>query len=163
VQITFFTRNRAPQSWYPCAMTTDGRGRIIVTGGGGTRRSALLTARLTPGGALDPAYGGSGNGRTSTPGVGGNAITTCGATATSAGALTVAVQSTVAQLRPDGLANRRFAPGGVIEIAKPAQVFVNALIASGARRLVMAGSAGNAIYVSRYRLPNPSQAGTRVR
>jgi uncharacterized delta-60 repeat protein len=163
VQITFFTRNRAPESWYPCAMATDGRGRIIVTGGGGTRRSALLTARLTPRGALDPAYGGSGNGRTSTPGVGGNAVTTCGATATSAGALTVAVQSRVAQLRPDGLANRRFARGGVIKIAKPAQVFVNALIASGARRFVMAGSAGNAVYVSRYRLPNPSQAGARAR
>jgi hypothetical protein len=32
-------------------------------------------------------------------------------------------------------------------------VFVNALIASGPSRLVMAGSAGNAIYVSRYLLP----------
>jgi uncharacterized delta-60 repeat protein len=153
VQITFFTRARAPESWYPCAMTTDGRGRIVVTGGGGTRRSALLTARLTPRGVLDRTYGGSKNGRATTPGVGGNAITTCGATSTRAGVLTVGVQSRLAQLLPDGLPNRRFARGGVARIASPGQVFINALIPSGSRRFVMAGSAGNAIYLSRYLLP----------
>jgi uncharacterized delta-60 repeat protein len=153
VQITFFGRARAPESWYPCAMTVDGRGRITVTGGGGTHRSALLTARLTPRGALDRTFGSSGNGRAATPGVGGNAITTCGATSTRAGGIAVAVQSRLAALLPDGLPNRRFAPGGVVKIDKPRQVFVNDLIASGPSRLVMAGSAGNAIYVSRYLVP----------
>ena len=73
-QITFFNRARVPQSWYPCAMTVDGRGRITVTGGGGTHRNALFTARLTRRGALDRSYGSAGNGRAITPGVGGNAI-----------------------------------------------------------------------------------------
>jgi uncharacterized delta-60 repeat protein len=153
VQVTFFTRARAPESWYPCAMTTDGRGRITVTGGGGNRRSALLTARLTPRGALDRSYGGSGNGRATTPGVGGDAITTCGATSTRAGLLTVGVQSRLAQLLPDGLPNRRFARGGVARIDRPAQVFINALIPSGSQHFVTAGSAGNLLYVSRYQLP----------
>jgi len=153
VQITFFSPARVPQSWYPCAMTVDGRGRITVTGGGGTHRSALLTARLTQRGGLDRSYGSARNGRASTPGIGGNAITTCGITSTRAGLLTVAVQSKLAQLLADGRPNTRFAPRGVFTIAKPKQVFINSLVGSGPRRIVVAGSAGNAIYVGRYLLP----------
>jgi uncharacterized delta-60 repeat protein len=153
MEITFYNRVRVPESWYPCAMTVDRRSRIMVTGGGGTHRFALFTARLTPRGALDRSYGSAGNGRTSTPGVGGNAITTCGITSTRAGLMTVGVQSTLAQLLPNGRPNMRFAPGGVFTIAKPKQVFINALIGSGLRRIVVAGSAGNAIYVARYLLP----------
>jgi len=133
-------------------MTVDGRGRITVTGGGGTHRFALLTARLTPLGALDRSYGGAGTGRAVTPGVGGNAITTCGATSTPAGQLTVGVQSKLAQLLPSGRPNTRFATGGVFRIAKPRQVFINALVASGASRIVVAGSAGSAVYAARYLL-----------
>ena len=151
-QITFFDRTHVPQSWYPCAMTVDGSGRITVTGGGGTHRSALLTARLTSRGALDRSYGRARNGRSTTPGIGGNAITTCGITSTRAGQLTVAVQSKLAQLRPNGLPNTRFARAGVFTIGKPRQVFVNALVRSGSR-LVVAGSAGNSIYLGRYLLP----------
>ena len=66
-------------------MTVDGSGRISVAGGGGTHRSALLTARLTSRGRLDRSYGSARNGRSITPGIGGNAITTCGATSTPAG------------------------------------------------------------------------------
>lgn len=156
-QITFFDRAGVPESWYPCAMTVDGRGQITVTGGGGTHRNALFTARLTRRGALDRSYGSAGNGRAITPGVGGNAITTCGVTSTKAGEVTVAVQSKLAQLLPDGLPNRRFAPGGVLRIAKPKQVFINALISSGLRRMVVAGSAGNSIFVGRYLLPAGQQ------
>ena len=151
-QINFYNRAHVPESWYPCGMTVDGSGRITVTGGGGTHRNALFTARLTRRGALDHAYGGSANGRTITPGVGGNAITTCGVTSTGAGEVTVAVQAKLTQLLPDGLPNRQFAPSGVFTIAKPKRVFINALIMSGTR-LVAAGSAGNAIYLGRYLLP----------
>jgi uncharacterized delta-60 repeat protein len=137
VQVTFFNRTRVPRSWFPCAMTVDGRGRITVTGGGGTLRYALLTARLTQRGALDRAY----------------AITTCGAMATRAGQVTVGVQSKLAQVLPDGRPNSRFAPRGVLKIARPRQVFVNAVVGSRLRRIVVAGSAGNAIYVGRYLPP----------
>ena len=151
-QITFFDRAHVPQSWYPCAMTVDGSGRISVAGGGGTHRSALLTARLTSRGTLDRSYGSARNGRSITPGIGGNAITTCGATSTPAGQVTVAVQSKLAQLRPNGLPNSRFARRGVFTIGTPRRVFINALIRSGSR-LVVAGSAGSRIYVGRYLLP----------
>ena len=91
------------ESWYPCAMTVDQHGRITVTGGGGTHTSALLTARLTPRGALDRSYGSARNGRSVIAGVGGNAITTCGDASTRTGEITVAVQSTLAQVLPSGL------------------------------------------------------------
>ena len=61
------------------------------------------------------SYGSAKNGRAITPGVGGNAITTCGASSTRAGVLTVGVQSRLAQLLPNGLPNRRFARGGVAQ------------------------------------------------
>ena len=83
------------------------------------------------------------------------AIPTCGATSTPAGTLTVGVGSSLAQLQPDGAPNDRFARGGLIRIARPRGVGVNAVSSSGSRRVVLAGSAGNAAYVARYRLPPP--------
>jgi uncharacterized delta-60 repeat protein len=151
-QVTFPGPAGVPQAWYPCAATVDQLGRITVTGGGGTRRSALLTARLTPRGALDRSYGAARTGRTAVPGVGGNAITTCGDASTQAGEITVAIQSTIAQILPDGSPNRRFAPTGVFTISKPRRVFINSVLRSG-HRVVVAGSAGNNIYVGRYLLP----------
>jgi hypothetical protein len=141
-----------PQSWYPCAMTIDQRGRITVTGGGGTHSSALLTARLTPRGTLDRSYGSARNGRSVLAGVGGNAITTCGDASTRTGEITVAVQSTLAQVLPSGLPNVRFSPEGVFTISKPRDVFINSLVCVR-RHVLVAGSAGNKIYVGRYLLP----------
>src|SRR5438270_37996 len=120
-------------------MAGDGPGRIIVPGGGGRHRSALFTARLTGRGVLDRRYGGAGTGRETTPGIGGNAITTCGITSTRAGEVTVGVGSKLAQLLPGGLPDSRFAPRGVFTIRSPKQVSINALIGSG-RRLLVAGS-----------------------
>jgi uncharacterized delta-60 repeat protein len=151
-QVTFPGRAGVPQAWYPCAATVDQRGRITVTGGGGSRRSALLTARLTPRGGLDRSYGAARNGRAAVPGVGGNAITTCGDASTRAGEITVAIQSTLAQILPNGRPSRRFAPRGVFTISKPRRVFINSVLRSG-RRVVLAGSAANQIYIGRYLLP----------
>ena len=151
-QVTFPGPAGVPQAWYPCAATIDQRGRITVTGGGGTRRSALLTARLTPRGVLDRSYGAARNGRTAVPGVGGDAITTCGDASTPAGEITVAIQSTLAQILPGGRPSHRFAPRGVFTISKPRRVFINSVLRSG-RRVVLAGSAGDKIYVGRYLLP----------
>jgi hypothetical protein len=133
-------------------MTVDRRGRITVTGGGGTHTSALLTARLTARGRLDRTFGRARSGRSVIAGVGGNAITTCGDASTRAGAITVGLQSRLAQVLPNGRPNSRFARRGVFAIARPRRVFVNALIRTG-RRVVVAGSAGDRMYVGRYRLP----------
>ena len=151
-QVTFPGRAGVPQSWYPCAATVDQRGRITVTGGGGSGKSALLTARLTPRGALDRSYGEARTGRTAVPGVGGNAITTCGDASTPAGEITVAIQSTLTQILPDGRPNRRFAPTGVFTISNPRRLFINSVVRSG-RRVILAGSAANKIYIGRYLLP----------
>ena len=151
-QITFPGRAGVPQAWYPCSATVDQRGRITETGGGGSNRSALLTARLTPRGALDRSYGPARTGRTAVPGVGGDAITTCGDASTPAGEITVAIQSTIAQILPDGRPNRRFAPTGVFTISKPRRVFINSVVRAG-RRMVVAGSAANTIYIGRFLLP----------
>jgi uncharacterized delta-60 repeat protein len=151
-QVKFPGRAGVPQAWYPCAATVDQRGRITVTGGGGSRRSALLTARLTSRGALDRSYGETRNGRRAVPGVGGNAVTTCGDTSTRAGEITVAIQSTLAQILPGGRPNRTFAPRGVFTISEPRRVFINSVLRSG-RRVVLAGSAANKIYIGRYLLP----------
>ena len=151
-QVKFPGSAGVPQSWYPCAMTIDQRGRITVTGGGGTRSSALLTARLTPRGVLDRSYGSARNGRAVMAGVGGNAITTCGDASTRTGEITVAVKSTLAQVLSGGLPNLRFAPRGVFTISKPRDVFINSLVRVR-RHVLVAGSAGNKIYVGRYLLP----------
>jgi uncharacterized delta-60 repeat protein len=151
-QVKFPGRAGVPESWYPCAMTVDQQGRITVTGGGGTRSSALLTARLTPRGVLDRSYGSARNGRAVIAGVGGDAITTCGDASTPTGEITVAVQSTLAQVLPGGLPNVRFAPRGVFTISKPRDVFINSLVRVR-RHALVAGSAGNKIYVGRYLLP----------
>jgi uncharacterized delta-60 repeat protein len=153
VQVTFYGAKGVPQSWYPCKMVAGAQGRITVTGGGSAPRDALFTARLTPRGALDRSYGAAHNGRSVVPGVGGNAITTCGALSTPGGGLTVAVQSKLARLLPGGRPDQRFARGGVFSIAKPKNVFVNAVLSAGTGRVVLAGSAGNAIYIARYLVP----------
>jgi len=154
VEIAFRTAGTFAQ-WFPCAMTVDSRNRITVTGDGSTRalHAVLLSARLSRAGKLDRSYGRAGNGRAVTPGLRSGEDTTCGATTSAAGSVTVGVGSTLARLLPDGTANGSFARGGVIRIAKPRNVGVNAVARSGSRRIVIAGSAGDAVYVARYRRP----------
>ena len=43
--------------------------------------------------------------------------------------------------------------GGVINIAKPQHVNLNAIARSGSRQVVLAGSAGDAMYIARYSVP----------
>ena len=140
--------------WFPCGMVVDSRGRITITGDGSAGSgAAILTARLTRKGALDRSFGTARNGRVVTPGGSSGEDTTCGAASAPAGGLTVGVGSVLAQLRPDGARNRRFARGGLINIARPRRVTINAVVRTSSRRLVVAGAAGNSLYAARYRLP----------
>jgi hypothetical protein len=79
--------------------------------------------------------------------------TTCGATASAAGSLIVGVGSNLVKLRPNGAPNHGFAHRGVLAIGKPPQVNINAVARSGSRRVVLAGVAGNRLYVARYVRP----------
>lgn len=138
--------------WFPCGMTVDSRGRTTMTGDGSTGPgAALLSARLTLSGRLDPSFGTAG--RSVVQGLRNSSDTLCGAVPTAAGGLTVGVGRTLAALQSNGAANTRFARGGVLTITKPAHVGINALARSGSRSFVVAGFAGNDLYVARYLLP----------
>ena len=151
VEVAFTKRGGGFAQWFPCALTVDGRGRITTTGDGSTSRGAgLLSARLTTHGRLDRTFGTGG--RASTPGLSGFSTTTCGATATPAGALTAGVADTLVRLRVGGAPDPRFARGGVLRIRRPRAVAVQAVIPSGSRAVVVAGSAGNSMYLARYLL-----------
>jgi uncharacterized delta-60 repeat protein len=134
--------------WFPCAMTSS-RNAVTVTGDGSVDNSgSLLSVRLTARGRLDSAFGIGG--RSVAPGPRSDNYTTCGATATGRG-LTAGVGAALIQLNAHGFPNRRFASGGRLRISRPRGVAINAVVSSGRRTVTVAGSAGNAIYVARYR------------
>jgi uncharacterized delta-60 repeat protein len=153
VEVAFTNPGGGFAQWFPCAMRLVSGGRIMVTGDGSTGTAgAILSTRLTRQGMPDSSYGG-GDAMVVTPGLRNFSDTTCGATSTAAGALTVGVGSTLGQLQPDGTPNNRFARGGLTRITRPRGANVNAVVRSGSRRVVLAGFAGNAVYVARYQLP----------
>ena len=138
--------------WFPCAMTFDSRGRTTVTGDGSTGPgAALLSARLSLSGRLDSSFGKAG--RSVVQGLLDSGDTTCGAALRAAGGLTVGVGHTLAAVKSNGAADTRFARGGILTIAKPAHVVMNALAPSGSCSFAVAGSAGNDVYLARYLQP----------
>ncbi len=142
--------------WFPCAMTVDSRGRTIITGDGSTTAGdALLSARLTSRGLLDRSYGRARNGLSVIQGLSVSSETTCGATPTTTGKLTVGVGPVLVQLQPVGTANGRFGRRGMLTITKPPSVNINGVARWGSSRIVLAGFAGNSAYVARYWLPTP--------
>ncbi len=152
MEVAFRNATGGFAQWFPCAMTVGSRGQVTVTGDGSAGSgAAILSARLNARGMLDASYGKGG--RAVIRGLrGGDSDTTCGAASNASGDLTVGVGSTLGQLRPDGAPNGLFAPGGLLKIAQPRDVSVNAVAHSGSQRVVVAGSSGNALYVARYRL-----------
>ena len=139
--------------WFPCAMSVDSRGRTTVTGDGSTGPgSALLSARLTLSGRLDASFGTAG--RSVVQGLLNSSDTVCGAAPTATGGLTVGVGHTLAALQSNGLANNHFARGGIVTVTRPAHAGINALVGSGSCSFVVAGFAGNDVYVARYLQPS---------
>jgi uncharacterized delta-60 repeat protein len=154
VEVAFMNPTGGFAQWFPCAMTRVSGGRIMVTGDGSTGvGGAILSTRLTRQGMPDSSYGG-GDGMAVTPGLRNSSDTTCGAASSAAGALTVGVGSSLGQLQAHGAPDNRFARGGLIRIARPRGANVNAVVRSGSHRVVLAGFAGNAVYVARYRVPS---------
>jgi uncharacterized delta-60 repeat protein len=157
VEVAFKKQGGGFHQWFPCGLAVDSVGRILVTGDGTIgSEPALLSARLTPGGAFDPSFGPAGDGLSVTPGLSDGGETTCGATTSAAGALTVGVGSRLVRLQTNGSPNDSFAPGGLLTITAPPDVGVNAVARWGAHRVVLAGQAGNDVYVARYLLGKQS-------
>lgn len=151
IEVTFFNRRHVPLFWFPNAMGLDARGRVTVTGGGGS--DALLTARLTRSGSLDRSYGAGQNGRVVLPGIGGSNLPNCGAVVRRSGRLTAGVGRKLAQLEPDGRPDRSFGRDGVFTITRPANVEIDSVSGAGPGRVILAGSTRNDIYVARYLVP----------
>ena len=150
-EVAFTLRGGRFAQWFPCAMTVDERNRITVTGDGSTNTGAgLLSVRMSARGVLDRTFGSTRNGRAIAPGLRGDDTTTCGATTTPAGALTAGVSDALVRLHVSGAPDTRFARRGVLRITNPRDVTIQAVLASGSRAVVLAGSAGNSIYLSRY-------------
>ncbi len=153
LEVAFTKPGGTFQQWFPCAMTVDGRGRITVTGDGSAGSApALLTARTSARGVLDRGFGSSGNGRAVLPGLESDSTTTCGATVSRTGVLTAGVSRTLARLRSNGSPDRGFSNAGRLRITRPAGVAIQAVVPSGTGAVLIAGSAGNNIYVARYLL-----------
>lgn len=148
-EVAFTRPNGRFGQWFPCAITSHG-GAVTVTGDGSVSGGAaqLLSTRLSARGQLSRAFGNGG--RSIAPGPAGDNFTTCGATST-AGGLTAGVGAALVQLKANGSPNLRFGPGGRVRIGKPRRVAINAVIANGRRSVTVAGSAGNAVYLARYR------------
>jgi uncharacterized delta-60 repeat protein len=158
VEVAFTTPTGAFAQWFPCAMRVGSRRRITVTGDGSTGAGgAILTIRLTGRGVLDSSFGRAGTGRVVMDAATRGSDPTCGAAPSASGGLTVGVGATLAQLRQNGTPNDRFAPRGFLTIRNPARVTINAVARSGRQRVVVAGAAGSAFYVARYRLPRRSR------
>ena len=156
-EVAFGNSSGGFAQWFPCAFGADSQGRFTVTGDGSTGTgNQFLTTRLTAAGQPDPTFGTSGDGRAITPGSPSSNLTTCGATVTAAGILTTGVGRTLAQLNTAGAPNTSFGRGGLVQVAEPKGVAINAVARAPKRRIVVAGSAKKAIYVGRYRLPASS-------
>jgi uncharacterized delta-60 repeat protein len=153
VEVAFTNPDGSFASWFPCAMTLSPSGGATVTGDGSTAAGdAILTARLTAAGAPDPSFGPAGDGRVVIPGASGNEDTTCGAAA-KGGVFTLGAGSSFAQILRDGTPNANFAPGGITNIGTPPQLGINAVVLPGPHSAVLAGSAGNNLYLSRWLVP----------
>ena len=152
VEVAFKNRDGSFAFWFPCAMGVDVQGRVLATGDSVLNgRGALLTTRLTPRGALDRSYGATRDGRSVVYGLSGDNDPNCGAAVTGAGVLTAGVATTLAQVDPTGRPSLRFARGGVFKIRRPRGVSINAVAPAGPGAFLVTGSAGNDLYVARYR------------
>jgi len=108
--------------------------------------------RTSARGVLDRSFGATRSGRSVLPGLQGFSTTTCGATVSRSGLLTAGVSATLARLRANGAPDRGFSSTGRLRIRTPRSVDVQAVVPSGTGAVVIAGSAGNNIYLARYLL-----------
>jgi uncharacterized delta-60 repeat protein len=151
VEVAFTNPDGSFAQWFPCAMALSPNGHATVGGDGSTAAgNAILAARLTASGTLDTGF--SKDGRAVVHGASGGEDTTCGAAGAS-GVFTIGAGSSFAQLLQDGSPNANFAHGGITDVATPGQVAINALVLPHPHTAVLAGTAGNDLYVSRWLLP----------
>lgn len=138
--------------WWPAGMVVDSAGRITITGDGtgvsSKSKGAVRTVRITSSGQLDTTFGS--DGWVVTDGVSDGSQPLAGAALTAGGGLAVGVGNWMVGLTSTGQPDTSFGAGGFFSIARPKNVTVEALLA-GRGTLTGAGSAGNALYLARYK------------
>ena len=142
--------------WWPAGMTIDSAGRITITGDGtgvaASSKGAVRAVRITGSGQIDTSFGPSGDGWAISDGVSDGAQPLSGAAPTAGGGLAIGVGNWILGLTPSGLKNKQFGSSGAFKITRPAAVSINALLSgSSGRTITAAGSAGNALYLARYK------------
>jgi uncharacterized delta-60 repeat protein len=157
VEVDYPVAGSIPAFWFPAGITVDRQGQITAAGASTNYGGSLLAARLTPSGELDDSFG-QGNGRAIVGDVGdGGNYPTSGVARTGGGTLTAGIGPSLIQLRANGKPRPRFGPRGTIDIEAPANVAINAVRRLGRRQVIVAGSAGNDLYVARYVFPAPQR------
>jgi uncharacterized delta-60 repeat protein len=142
--------------WCPAGMVIDSAGRITITGDGtgvaSRSKGAVRTVRITASGQPDTSFGPGGDGWVVTDGVSDGTQPLAGAAATAGGGLAVGVGNWMLGLTSAGLADTQFGSSGSFRISRPKGVDIETLLTgSSGKTLLGAGSAGNALYLVRYR------------
>ena len=143
-------------SWFPAGLTIDSAGRITITGGGSGvasgSKGAMRTVRITGSGQPDTSFGPSGDGWAISDGVSDGNQTLSGAAPIAGGGLVVGSGNWIAGLTAAGLKNPQFGSAGAFKITRPAGVTISALVSGNSgSTITAAGSAGNALYLARYK------------
>lgn len=138
--------------WWPAAMVVDGAGRITISGDGtgvaSKSKGAVRTVRITSAGELDSTFGTGG--WVVTDGVSDGTQPLAGGALTAGGGVAVGVGNGMLGLNSTGGPDTSFGAGGFFSISRPKNVTIEALLA-GRSTLTGAGSAGNALYLVRYK------------
>jgi hypothetical protein len=137
-------------------MTIDSAGRITITGDGtgvaSSSKGAVRTVRITGSGQPDTSFGPSGDGWAVSDGVSDGEQSLSGAAPTAGGGLAVGVGNWMLGLTAAGLKNPQFGSAGAFKITRPAGVAIDALLSNkSGSTITAAGSAGNALYLARYK------------
>ena len=146
---------KLPQ-WFPAGMTIDSAERITITGSASgvasSSKGAMLTVRITGSGQPDTSFGPSGDGWAISDGVSDGNQTLSGAAPIAGGGLAVGSGNWIAGLTAAGLKNPQFGSAGAFKITRPAGVTISALVSgSSGSTITAAGTAGNALYLARYK------------
>lgn len=145
---------KLPQ-WFPAGMTVDSAERITITGSGSgvaSSSTGVRTVRITGSGQPDTSFGPSGDGWAISDGVSDGNQTLSGAAPTTGGGLAVGSGNWLLGLTAAGLKDPQFGSAGAFKITRPARVTISALVSgSSGTTITAAGSAGNALYLARYK------------
>ncbi|MSX02217.1 MAG: hypothetical protein F2813_03545 [Actinobacteria bacterium] len=139
--------------WFPCAMAVNGRQQVTVTGEGEIGDPyAQIAGKVTSGGNLSRGFGASKNGWAFSSGITDDSAMNCGSIITPSGGTATGVENWLIGLTASGAPDKRFGSTGLMTLATPANIQLNAMLPYGkSGRFLALGGAGNDLYLARFR------------